>query len=245
MSEESGNKMGFLDYIRDFSDSLIKLDEKVGFKRLFAYLLIILLLIGLFNFKTIIRETIEIFNEISEQIHSEKMEKRDELLLELQPILQEYRVSVSADRILYFEFHNTKENLVGIPFKYVDIVLQNLRYGISGVPENIYRDINVGAITNLYEVIKMGEIVFCSGPEDEYFKNQYPGVYELFNSGDGSKRQAYISIPGVRQPVGMIVLEWMDESQMVDEREIAEQTYSGSASYISRINGLIMSKSTK
>ena len=61
-------KMSFLDHITDLSESLVRLDERIGFKRLFSYLLIILLIIGLFNFKTIVKETIELYNEVSSDL---------------------------------------------------------------------------------------------------------------------------------------------------------------------------------
>ena len=236
--------MAFIDHINDISESLVKLDEKIGFRRLLGYAVVVLIIVGLFNFKTVVKGVIEIVQDISEQIHEEKMEKRDELLLELNPVLQEYRATLNADRILYFEYHNSKENLVGIPFKYVDLVLQNMKYGVSPVPETKLTDINVGAISGLYEVIKMGEIVYCSGTDDDHFKITYPGAWEIFGDGDGSKQQVFISIPGVRQPIGMIVMEWMSD-EVLDKRVIGEVSYKGSSSFIPRINGLIMSKSTK
>ena len=95
-----------LEHVGDLSDSLVKLDEKIGFKRIIGYTIIILIIIGLFNFKSIVKETIEVVNEISIQIHNEKMEQRDQLLFELNPVLQEFRATLNADRVLYFEYHN-------------------------------------------------------------------------------------------------------------------------------------------
>lgn len=235
--------MNFIEHLNEISESLVKLDEKIGFRRLLGYATVILIIVGLFNFKTIVREGIEVVNEINNQIHSEQMEKRDELFAELNPILQEFRATLNADRILYFEYHNSKENFVGIPFKYIDLVMQNLKYGVTSVPKYTMSDINVGAISSLYEDIKVGKIVYCSGPNDETFKALYPGAWEVFENSDGSKQQVFISIPGVSQPIGMIVLEWMNESIELNRREIAAVAYGGQTAFITRINGLIMSKS--
>lgn len=237
--------MNILDHIGELSDSLVKLDEKIGFKRIIGYTIIILIILGLFNFRSIVKETIEVVDEISSQIHDEKMEQRDQLLFELNPVLQEFRATLNADRILYFEYHNTKENLVGIPFKYVDLVLQNLRYGVPPVPENLMTDINVGIISGLYEATKRGDVVCCLGEEDTKFKLTYPTAWELFGGTDGSSQQVFISIPGVRQPIGLIVLEWMDKDVELNRNEILNVSYRGSGSFIPRINGLIMSKSNK
>jgi hypothetical protein len=113
---------------------------------------------------------------VQDEIHKEKIEKRDQLLAEMIPLLTEFRAELEADRILYFEYHNSKENLIGIPFKYVDLVLQNNRYGVQPIPSPIYRDISAGVLTDLYEVIKTGKTVYCEGDDIE-FQKEHPGAY--------------------------------------------------------------------
>lgn len=229
----------FLKYLNDIVDAIIKLDETVGFRVLVKYAFLGILLIVLINIKSVIKGTIELVGDINEEIHNEKLVKRDALLAELHPILVEFRTKTEADRILYFEYHNSKENLIGIPFKYIDLVLQDSRFGIPRVPESLFQDINVGEITSLYEEIKDGDIVYCSGPDDIQFHRIYPGTYEFFESSDGSKQQLYISLPGINQPIGMIVLEWIGEDTKIDQKYITGLTNS---IYLSRINGCILSK---
>lgn len=229
--------------IRTIIDSIIKLDENIGFKRVVRYTILILIIIGIFNFKAILTGIIEMCNEVSEQIHSEKMELRDELLTELRPTLAAFRTDVKADRLLYFEYHNSNENLVSIPFKYVELVLSSTGYGIAPVSDTRYNDFNAGSISCLYDDIKDGRIIYCSGAADEEFLRTYPGVFELFNGRDQSHRQIYISVPGIRQPIGLIVLEWMDDEDTgpeVNIREVFEKIRKGN--YMTTINGLILSK---
>ncbi len=230
------NKITFIDKI---SDIIIKIDQSVGFKNLLRYVVLILVLFGIFNFKAIVKGGIELVQEISDELHTERLERRDELLKDLAPILQEYRAATGADRILYFEYHNSKENLVGIPFKYLDLVLQNSRYGISLVSESRFKDVNIGIISPIYEGIKTGDVIYRMNMEDESFHFKYPGTYELF---DSDVSQAFISIPGITQPVGMIILEWKRDMNEEDVRWVEEYSY-GHSGYISRINGLIMSMS--
>lgn len=234
--------MEFLDKIKEITDAIVKIDQKVGFRHILLYIVLILVLIGIFNFKSIVRGSIELVQELNEEIHTEKMEMRDQLLHELTPILLEFRSAANADRVLYFEYHNSKENLVGIPFKYVDLVLQNTRYGIAAAPESLFKDINVGIITNLYESIKTNNVICCNGPQDNVFEELYPGTFDLFSSKDGSQIQVFISIPGIKQPVGMIVLEWQSVDEEFDINKV-ESIVNGTNSFVSRINALIMSKS--
>lgn len=230
-----------LDWIKDLADALTKIDEKIGFKRFVKYVILALIIVIAVNYKTVLRDVIEIVTEISDDIHGRKMELRDELLAELYPILSEFRSDVRADRILYFEYHNSKENLISIPFKYVELVQQSAKYSIPNASIEQFENINTGAITNIYQDIKAGEIVFCNGPEDSLFHTKYPGVFDLINSRDGSKRQVYMSIPGINQPIGMIVLEWMDETNQ--DFNISDITKTATQNYIPRINALILSKS--
>ena len=228
----------FLEHIKDLTESFIKLDKKIGFVGLIKYSLLILVIFCIFNFKAVSKGGIEIINELQEEIHKEKMEKRDQLLAEMIPLLTEFRAELDADRVLYFEYHNSKENLIGIPFKFVDLVLQNNRYGVQPVPTSIYRDISAGVLTDLYEVIKEGDVVYAEGASDIEFQRAHPGAYQLFISDtDGSSHQLFISLPGINQPIGLIVIEWIDAPEEGPEQ--IKQIY---RSYIPRINGLILSK---
>lgn len=229
-----------VDKLKEISNAIICIDEKLGFKKFVKYTILGLFIVMVINYKTVLRDIIEIVTEISEDIHSQKMELRDQLLKELYPILSEFRSDIKADRILYFEYHNSKENLVSIPFKYVELVQQSARYSIPNVNEEKFKNINTGAITSVYQDIKDGEIVICNGPYDDSFNTRYPGVFDLINSRDGSKRHVYISIPGIDQPVGMIILEWMDETNQ--ELDVQSIIKTATQNYIPRINALILSK---
>ena len=220
--------------------SIVFLDQNLGFKKIVKYLSIVVLITMLFNYKTILRDCIELVSEISESIHSDKMKLRDELLSELGPILTDFRSNVRADRILYFEYHNSKENLIGIPFKYLELVRQSQSYSVQPAREDLYQNMNTGMITNLYEDIKLGNLVYCSGQDDIDFHSKYPGIYNIFNVRDGAKRFIFISIPGINTPVGLVVLEWMDETSV--EINLDEITKVAAYNYIPRINALILSK---
>ena len=231
----------FLNKLSEISDFFIRMDQKIGFKKIVRYVILILLVLGIVNFKTVVREVVEVVSEITEEQHNEKMQLRDELLRDLQPMLSEMRAQTRADRVLYFEYHNSKENLVGIPFKYADLVLQASSYNVTTVPENLYKDINTGTITSLYEELKHNII----SSDDSMFCYKFPGTYELFNGNDESKKQVFVSIPGVDQPIGMLVFEWVDEDIDIDIKRIDYILGGHGGNYLSRINGLIMSKQLK
>lgn len=228
-----------LEYLGVISDNLIKLDKTVGFGGLLKYAILIVVIIGLFNFKEVVKTGIEIVTDLQEEIHNDKLVKRDELMGELLPLLSEFRGYCSADRILYFEYHNSKENLVGIPFKYLDLMLQCNRYGMAPVTSRNFRDINSGLIVELYEKIKFGDYAYYSGERDHEFQTAYPGVYSLFKEvQDDTKQRMFMSIPGYKQPLGLIVVEWSEE----DENRDLEKVQDASKVFLPRITALINSK---
>ena len=228
-----------LDYLGIISDNLIKLDKTVGFGGLLKYALLVVVIIGLFNFKDIVKSGIEIVTSLQEEIHNDKLVKRDELMGELLPLLSEFRGYCSADRILYFEYHNTKENLVGIPFKYSDLMLQCNRYGMAPVTSRNFRDISSGLIVELYEKIKFGDFAYYGGERDHEFQTSYPGVYSLFKEvQDDTKQRMFMSIPGYKQPLGLVVIEWSKE----DESRDLEKVQEASKVFLPRITALINSK---
>ena len=228
-----------LDYLGIISDNLIKLDNKIGFTGLLKYAILAVIIIGLFNFKSVVKSAIEIVTDLQEEIHNDKLVKRDELMGEMLPLLAEFRGYCGADRILYFEYHNSKENLVGIPFKYLDLMLQCNRYGMSPVTSRNFRDINAGLILELYEKIKFGDFVYYNGESDKDFQVKYSGVYSLFmETHDDTKQKMFLSIPGYKQPLGLIVVEWADE---VENRDL-DKVQEASKVFLPRITALIHSK---
>ena len=230
--------MAWYEKIAELSDALIKLDEKLGIKKIIQYLVIVFIIIGLCNIRSITKWAIETVSSITEEIHNEQMEKRDQLLTELVPELREFLGATDADRILYLEYHNSKENLVGIPFKYIDLVLQSSTYGVPAVPIDKFQDINVGNLTQLYEDLKFQKIVVCTTTmiEKGDFLERYPGNHEILQKNDSSTQQVFITIPGIHQPVGMIILEWMDKDENVDVKRVCKEA----TMRVSTINGLIM-----
>lgn len=226
----------------EITNSIEKIEKKIGFWKFVKYLLLFAVVFLTINYETTIRAVVNVINNVSNDIHSEKMQLRDQLLSELYPILVSFRASCDADRVLYFEYHNSKENLVGIPFKYIELILQDAKYGVPMVSEAKYRDINTGIITTLYEKVKHGEIAYSTGPEDQYFNERFPGVYEFFNGKDNSKKMIFISIPGITQPLGLVMLEWMETEKDINIDLVIENARKN---YIPRINGSILSKTTR
>lgn len=225
----------------DLFNTIVNVDKNLGFKKFVKYLVVILIILTIINYKIVIRDIIEVTTEISNNIHNDQMELRDQLLAELKPMLVDMRSSLDADRILYFEYHNSKENLISIPFKYLELVQYDKAFAIPSIDETQFQDINTGLITDLYQEIKFGGIVCCDGPKDSLFMERYRGIYDLINSRDGSVRHAYISVPGIDQPVGLIILEWMNESNVpIDIEKISK---AATHNYIPRINAMILSKS--
>lgn len=231
--------MVFLDKLKDLVDAAIKVEEKLGIRKAISYVFLGLLIYGVINFKAIVIDGIELVQELTEEIHNQKMDKRDDFVASMNEVLIDLRHQTGADRVLYFEWHNTKENSVGVPFRYFDLVLQTEGYNIPKCLD--YKDIPAGWIVELYEMIKHGNTTILCDSQNK-LDQLYP-ISQVFYSQDGSRYQMFIGInytskDGI-QPVGFLAIEWMDSERGIDvSLEEVDEILTESET-ASRINTLI------
>ena len=197
--------------IEHFMDALVRVDERLGLKKLIKYLIVLgitlLLIPVLADPRGAIKGTVEFFLELTAEIDRDKQIQRDEVIKNLVPLLRELRAETGADRAVYFEYHNSIENEAGVPFKYVDLVQQSPKMGLSPLPP--LDNVNASRFAELYlDLIDQGYIV---NPGDSSFYYRYPGAQEI--SGK-SVMQVYCNIPGIQLPLGMIILEWYDREEL-------------------------------
>lgn len=225
-------------FIRECTDSIVKIHEHIGLKNLKRYILLGFVVLGLFNIEPITKAVIGFIAEMSDEIHKHKMEIRDKYMTDLFPLLTELRAETGADRAIYFEFHNSEESLDGLPFKFFDEMLGSARYGLGEDYGLAYKDVNASRFTTFFNELREGSILYCSGYKDSEFRKRYCGVYELFNGNDLSEQQVVFSVPGLKYPVGFIVLEWMNDSTQV---EMQERVVPKIHEFVPRINALVVS----
>lgn len=203
------------DKLKALSETLIQIEEKLGITKFIQYVLFLLVILGIFNFSSIVEYFMKVQSQIEKKEHERRLELRDDLMSELNPILIELRSSTGASRLLYFEYHNSTENFVGIPFKFANLVLANQEYECPGYNPDKYKDINSGLISGIYSDLRKNKIIINKGElYDKSFHAKYPNIDEFFSSQDGSVQQMFINIPGVSSPIGMIVLEWVVDKEV-------------------------------
>ena len=231
--------MVFLDKLKDLVDAAIKVEEKLGIRKAISYVFLGLLIYGVINFKTIVIDVIEILQELTEEIHNQKMDKRDDFVASMNEVLIDLRHQTGADRVLYFEWHNTKENSVGVPFRYFDLVLQTEGYNIPKCLD--YKDIPAGWIVELYEMIKHGNTTILCDSQNK-LDQLYP-ISQVFYSQDGSRYQIFIGINYMSkdkiQPVGFLAIEWMDREHGIGVNLEEVDEILTESKIASRINTLI------
>lgn len=231
--------MAFLtDKFRSLSETIAMIEEKLGIFRFIQYSLFILAMYVAFNFTSIVENVMKIQSEIEKKEHERRLLMRDDLMSELNPLLVELRSGTGASRVLYFEYHNSTENFVGIPFKFANLVISNQVYGCPRYDPTKYKDINSGLISSIYDDLKQNEVIINKGiANDSVFYSMYPEIHEFFSSQDGSVQQVFVNIPGVHSPMGMVVLEWVNEEVKTDEewKDIKNKALSE----VPRINALI------
>lgn len=234
----------WIDRIKSFLLVFTEIDKKIGYSKFKRYMILVIIFVLALNYKSIVKSIVSLCINIEQEIHAEKMAARDELNGELRPILAGIRGKLGADRVIYFEYHNTKENVIGIPFKYFELSLEDTEPGIPRVIKTSYlveeSSISVGYITPLYNDMSIGKTIICKGEGDTIFRNRYPGTFEIFNQSDSSQILIFASVPGINRPVGFIVLEWLSKDSTIPDKETIEDAM---RHYIPIMNALIVSKS--
>ena len=209
------------DKFKMLSETLSMIEEKLGLLKFVQYSLFILVMYVAFNFSSIIENVMKMQTELAKKEHEKRLLMRDDLMTELNPLLVELRSGTGASRVLYFEYHNSTENFVGIPFKFANLVLSNQIYGCPS-----------------YDISKKNNIIINRGIDStNEFYSKHPEIHDFFSSQDGSNLQVFINLPGVNSPMGIIILEWMDEKQK--SKEDWEDIKDKINSEITRINALI------
>lgn len=228
-----------LDKLKSLIDSFTNAHVKIGFRKIVMYIILFLGVYGILNFKSCVSGSLEFLLDISDEIHQERMKLRDQYVTDLCPILSELRTELGADRVLYFEYHNSEQNLDNLPFKYFDLILSNSHYGVPEILGESYKNINSSMYISFFNDINRGNILLCTGENDTAFRQKYFGIYKLFNETDHSEQQLLFSVPGTRQPIGFIVLEWLDKDKVVkiNSEKIHE--------FLPRINAISVSISKK
>lgn len=212
-----------LSHIKEIAESIINVERSIGFKIFKKYVFLGLIVLSLVNLKYIATEVIIFVTNISNEIHNEKMNIRDEYMTEISPLLIELRVKSGADRVLYFEFHNSEENLNGVPFKFFDLVYANSERGLPEVRESDYKNVNSSMYIDFFNDLKKNKSLVCHGESDLEFRERYLGLFKKMQMIDGSHSITFIGVPGVKKPIGFIALEWMDGEPNEDyDREIVD-----------------------
>lgn len=231
------------DKFKEFADVLYQIDQRIGFGKFRKYTILFLVVLTLVNYRVIVKDVVGFILELEQEIHADKMSVRDDLNAELNPLLVNFRAEAGADRILFYAFHNTKEDVLGIPFKYFELILQDHNYETPGLIDNEYSEEgNTGYIVSLYSDLIKNKVVICHSENDIRFRANYSGVFELFHSNDSCRTYVFATVPGVDRPIGFIVLEWVENGKVDSREEIIENIV---RKYIPRMNALIVAASKK
>lgn len=204
----------YLDKLKDFAESIIKIDENLGFKKFSKYVIFLLITVAIaFSYRDIAKACVEFVQEVSDQVHAEKMGVRDEYMRKMSTLLVDLRAEIDADRVLYFEYHNSEENLDGLPFKFFDLMMATSKSGVATVSPKRYQDINASVYIETFTALDRGKIISCHGMDDMEFRSKYRGMIELLNVVDGATEAILFSVPGVNQPIGFIAVEWIEAEE--------------------------------
>lgn len=178
-------------------------DEKFGFRKILLYTTYVLIVLAILNWKSILKEVATQMDKIKTEQHDKDLIVRDLISRDIHPYLVELRALTGADRVMLFEFHNSINNLIGVPFKYITMTDHAEPYGSNFVPK--YSDMNSEIIGTFIRDLKV--TMFEATNDLEAFKMQDPSVVDALNNSQ-AKAACYQYMSVLGKPLGILVLEW-------------------------------------
>lgn len=208
------------------------MENKVRKILLISLFVLLAVISSLIMFKPLIRYGIVNYDKYQHETHLEKMSYRDSYLDSLYNILSGIRFISNADRVLYFEYHNSKENLLGVPFKYVDLITQVNKLNVPYLDYNEYSNINTGSIITLCRDLRKDTMLACTERNLIWFKHTYPYIYQVITQEDTTRSYKFlicntivvnedyfnVDLDLFNQPIGFFIIEWIDNK----DREIVD-----------------------
>lgn len=223
-----------LDKFSQLIDLIKSIEDRLGIRKLIEYTLYFLILAFITNWKDVLYNVETILNGKMEVRHSELLEKREKLEKNVSDILTDLRVSIYADRIILFEYHNTVSNFAGIPFRFMTMTQVNLGYRIPPLDSDKYSSINTGLISEFTKDLDRNGYIEVR--DFDSFKSVYPTMSKLIAS-DSIKNAAFVHLNGTTKPLGFLLIEWTNDDYHPNWMDVRNESQKVSQ----KINALILS----
>lgn len=180
-----------------------EIEKSLGFRKVLMYTAYILAIIAIFNWKSIVSEVMDYMALVQMERHDKDIETRENISKDIHPYLIELRAKTGADRVMLYEFHNSKTNLIGIPFKYIGMTSHAEPYGVQVRVRA--EDINAEIISPFIRELKVE--MFKKVDNMEEFARYDSTVPEVLNNPEAiAACYQYMIVLG--KPLGILVMEW-------------------------------------
>lgn len=197
------------DALLGFMKAIKEADENIGFRKIVMYTTYVIVVVGIFNWKSIVSSVLDYMNHVEVARHDKDLVVRENISNEIHPYLVELRAKASADRVMLFEFHNSISNLIGIPFKYITMTGHAEPYGRKSNVK--YVDVNAELIGNFIRDLKVDTYMEVRNIDE--FKELDSTVSTVLNNPEArSASYQYMSVMG--KPLGILVMEWYNPDDM-------------------------------
>lgn len=145
------------------------------------------------------------FNDLSDAIHKEKLQRSLDVRGDIQKSLDDIVNYTSARSATLFELHNTQVGFGGIPFIYASPSMESLRHDINSFAKDL-KDVNLA-------MIRAAQISYKSGVARGYVKDLRDDDKLLYGllSAPGITYYAMFLVPGDKLPIAFLVVAYDEE----------------------------------
>ena len=138
-----------------------------------------------------------------EQVHTDKVDKRNEATIKIRYQLKELLLSTNADRAWVIEYHNGTSGLGGLPFTYGIMNMEECKEGISPVSAH-YRDF---LLSDYVSIIELSKYNYWVG-NVEKFKDTDERLYYALKSNQVNNIAVFFIKTATNKDIGMLGLSY-------------------------------------
>lgn len=110
------------------------------------------------------------------EIHNIGLSKREEVTPDIMHILKELVQDYNASRAAVIEFHNSKENINGLPFLWYDIQFEFLTRGVSEISTKV-KDIQASILSEIISRLKKDDYIILEQDDIAALEDTSPVLY--------------------------------------------------------------------
>ena len=169
---------------------------------------------------------LEMMLKHSKQEHNEKIDKREAISIPIQEKINHLKIYYNCTRVAVLEFHNSKENLNGLPFKWYDMIYESQIKTADSISHDA-QNLPANTLLPIIQDLKQNNIVILDHEKiasDIFSKS--PVLYDHLINKVNANTVIYVPLRNLNDKlIGLLVLEYSGQTKFFKETFNSEELF--------------------